>query len=594
MTDRTSVIDAFLERSGWSRRHLQPLAGDASFRRYGKLIANGRRAVLMDAPPLGETVRPFMSMVEHLIGLGLSAPAILCADEDAGLLLLEDFGDDTFSRLLAARGDEYALYALAIDVLAYVHRLPADDVVPPGLPRYDPSRLLDEALLFVDWYLPDFLATAVATATRQAFVDAWTAVLPPVLAAPVTLVLRDFHVDNLMYLPEREGLSACGLLDFQDAVAGPAAYDVMSLLEDARRDVPDPLAASMIERYAAAVDLSDRGHFQKIFAVLAAQRHCKVIGIFTRLHKRDRKPAYLAHIPRVWRLLERALKHPALAPVAGWFETHVPAALRSSCPKGSSMTAYAGVGPVPAQSMVLAAGLGVRMRPITEKVPKPLIVVAGRTMLDRALDELIAVGVDDVVINTHYLGAMIEAHVRGRREPHIRLSHEDVLLDTGGGIARAVRHFGERPFFVVNGDTLWRNGPRPALVALAEAWNETRMDALLLLQPVSTAIGYRGLGDFFRSSSGSLERRADYAAPFVFAGIQILHPRLFADAPEGAFSINVLFDRAIACNRLHGVVHDGGWCHVGTPADIPRADAFFALETPPQGGADDGAAAAST
>lgn len=235
---------------------------------------------------------------------------------------------------------------------------------------------------------------------------------------------------------------------------------------------------------------------------------------------------------------------------------------------------------VPPQAMVLAAGLGLRMRPITDTLPKPLIVIAGRTMLDRALDELVAVGVDDVVINTHYLAPMIEAHVRARSRPRIRLSHEDALLETGGGIARTVSHFGERPFFVVNGDTLWRNAPRPALLALAEAWDEARMDALLLLQSISTAIGYRGPGDFFRSPDGALQRCGGGPTSFVFAGLQILHPRLFSAAPDGPFSLNVLFDRAIDRRRLHGIIHDGGWCHVGTPTDIPLAEAFFACATP--------------
>lgn len=334
MTPRLELIDAFLGRSGWSRRDLRPLAGDASFRSYGRLVANGRRAVLMDAPPPKEDVRPFVRVAGHLAKLGLSAPAILAADEEAGILLLEDLGDDTFSRLLAAGSDERALYTLAIDVLAYLHRLPTDRVLPVGLPRYDAGRLLDEALLFVDWYLPDRLGTAagVPAAVRSSFIEAWTAVLPPVLSAPVTLVLRDYHVDNLMHLSARQGLAACGLLDFQDAVAGPAAYDVMSLLEDARRDVPDELAASLLDRYAAAVPVSEPRAFDEIFAILAAQRHCKVIGIFTRLHRRDGKPGYLPHIPRVWRLLERALRHPSLGPVADWFETHAPARLRTPGP----------------------------------------------------------------------------------------------------------------------------------------------------------------------------------------------------------------------------------------------------------------------
>jgi aminoglycoside/choline kinase family phosphotransferase len=335
LSERTQIIDAFLQRSGWSPRHLQPLAGDASFRRYSRLVANGRRAVLMDAAPPAESVAPFMRIARHLIGLGLSAPAILSADEDAGVLLLEDFGDQTFSNLLATGSNEYALYALAIDVLAYLHRLPADVALPPHLPRYDAQRLLDEAFLFVDWYMPHHLGAAVPSGTRAAFVDAWMAVLPPVLAAPVTLVLRDFHVDNLMYLPGREGLSACGLLDFQDAVAGPAAYDLLSLLEDARRDVSDELAASMTERYWNAADVADRAHFREVFTILAAQRHCKVIGIFTRLYRRDGKRAYLAHIPRVWRMLERTLESRGLAPLADWFKAHVPLVLRIASAAGS-------------------------------------------------------------------------------------------------------------------------------------------------------------------------------------------------------------------------------------------------------------------
>jgi aminoglycoside/choline kinase family phosphotransferase len=335
LSERTQIINAFLQRSGWSRQDLQPLAGDASFRRYSRLVANGRRAVLMDAAPPAESVVPFMQIAEHLIRLGLSAPAILSADEGAGILLLEDFGDQTFSRLLATGSNEYALYASAVDLLAYLHRLPADVALPPHLPRYDAQRLLEEALLFIDWYMPDHLGAAVPAKTRAAFVDAWMAVLPPALAAPVTLVLRDFHVDNLIYLPGRQGLSACGLLDFQDAVAGPAAYDLLSLLEDARRDVSDELAASMIERYWKAVDGADRAKFREVFTILAAQRHCKVIGIFTRLSARDGKRAYLAHIPRVWRLLERALEYRGLAAVADWFEVHVPPAWRTGFAAGS-------------------------------------------------------------------------------------------------------------------------------------------------------------------------------------------------------------------------------------------------------------------
>lgn len=230
----------------------------------------------------------------------------------------------------------------------------------------------------------------------------------------------------------------------------------------------------------------------------------------------------------------------------------------------------------PRQAMVLAAGLGVRMRPITLSLPKPLIEIGGRSMLDRALDELVAVGASNVVVNVHHLAPLIEAHLRDRAQPAIRISHEATLLETGGGVTQALPLLGPVPFFVVNGDVLWRNGPVPSLRQLADAWDPARMDALLLLHPTATARGYDGPGDFFLLDDQRPERRGTRpTAPVLFAGLQILHPRLFIDAPNGAFSLNLLYDRAIAAGRLFGVMHAGAWCHVGTPADIPPAEAFL-------------------
>jgi hypothetical protein len=300
------------------------LAGDASFRHYYRLRDNGAQAVLMDAPPAREDVRPFVRIARHLHGLGLSAPSILAADEAQGLLLLEDFGDDTFSRLLQRKDAEDQLYALAVDVLIRLHTLDPAAALPQALPAYDERRLLDEALLLTDWWLPAACGRATDEAVRESYITCWRRALEPVLAQPRTLVLRDFHVDNLMRLDGRSGLAACGLLDFQDAVAGPAAYDLMSLLEDARRDIAPELKARMLARYHAGVAAARTDAFETAFATLAAQRHAKVIGIFTRLWRRDGKPLYLAHIPRVWRLLEAALTQPALAELNDWFSHHVP------------------------------------------------------------------------------------------------------------------------------------------------------------------------------------------------------------------------------------------------------------------------------
>ena len=233
-----------------------------------------------------------------------------------------------------------------------------------------------------------------------------------------------------------------------------------------------------------------------------------------------------------------------------------------------------------AAGMVLAAGLGTRMRPLTLSIPKPLIPILGRTMLDRALDALIAAGVTRLVVNSHHLPDKIEAHLRARPFPpgvSPTMSREATILDTGGGIARALPYLGEGAFFVANGDVCWKDGPVPALRRLAAAWNPDAMDALLLLHSVADAIGYDGAGDFDRDTDGRLQWRGDRAtAPYVFAGVQILHPRLFRDAPDGAFPLIRLFRAAEARGRLFGIVHDGLWCHVGTPPDISAAEAFLA------------------
>ncbi len=326
--DRDARIVEFLSDSGWFGANRVPLAGDASFRRYDRVFRAGESAVLMDAPPPQEDVRPFSRLARHLLGLGLSAPRILSEDAGSGFLLIEDLGDATYTRALNRGDDPFVLYALAVDVLAHLHGLPASVAVPRGLPRYDERLLLDEACLLTDWYLPAMRGRRTHDAMRESYRDAWRATFPAVFAQPETLVLRDYHVDNLLVLADRNGIARCGILDFQDAVVGAAAYDLMSLLEDARRDVDGSLQSAMKARYFNARQDMSRSAFDMAYAILAAQRHAKVIGIFTRLCIRDRKPTYLQHLPRLWRLLENALRHPVLAPVAEWFEYHVTEELR--------------------------------------------------------------------------------------------------------------------------------------------------------------------------------------------------------------------------------------------------------------------------
>lgn len=232
----------------------------------------------------------------------------------------------------------------------------------------------------------------------------------------------------------------------------------------------------------------------------------------------------------------------------------------------------------PQRGMVLAAGIGKRMRPLSATVPKPLIEVAGRALIDHALDRLATAGVDRAVVNVHYLADLVQAHVRWRKRPEVVVSDErKALLDTGGGIAKALPLLGEDAFYLLNSDSFWIEGARPNLDWLASAWNDETMDGLLLLAPTVRAVGYSGRGDFRLDTSGRLTRRTEReVVPFAYSGAAILHPRLFADAPAGAFSLNLLFDRAIEAGRLHGVRMDGLWLHVGTPDAIGWAEMTIA------------------
>ena len=232
---------------------------------------------------------------------------------------------------------------------------------------------------------------------------------------------------------------------------------------------------------------------------------------------------------------------------------------------------------VPRCAMVLAAGLGLRLRPLTETRPKPLIEVTGRALLDHTLDRLAAAGVRHVVANLHYKGEMIRRHLAARREPEVSFSDEsEALLETGGGVARALEKLGAEPFLVVNGDVLWQDGVQNTLSLLARRWDEGAMDALLLVQPTVGAIGYEGRGDYFMDPLGGLRRRREgEVTPFLFAGIQILHPRLFDGGPQGSFSLNLLYDRAEQAGRLYGHRHEGLWAHIGAPHSVAEAEAAF-------------------
>lgn len=323
MSELPAGIDSFLTSAGWGDASIDPIPGDASFRRYFRIADGSRKAMLMYAPPPEEDPQPFLHVAGWLSANKQRAPEIYAEDAAQGWVLIEDFGNDRMRDWLDDNpGGEPKSYEAAIDALVDLHGKHAGPFEP-----YDMAVYQREVALLTEWYCP----AVGLNVDETGYVAAWDEALAPILSRqePGVTVLRDYHAENIMLLqPSDDGSGAQGLIDFQDALVGHPAYDLVSLLQDARRDVPVELERRMLDHYLAATDADS--DFEADYARLGAQRNAKIVGIFTRLHKRDGKPHYLDLIPRVWEAMERDLAHPALSPVAAWFDANIPQELRDA------------------------------------------------------------------------------------------------------------------------------------------------------------------------------------------------------------------------------------------------------------------------
>src|SRR6476619_3895583 len=352
--ERLRALSNFIDTTPYAEAAAEHLQGDASTRAYARLALPDRSAILMNAPRqpdgppirdgkpysalvhLAEDVTPFVAVGYELRRRGLAAPAMYAFDLDQGFLLIEDLGDRVFGAELDHGTEMAELYAPAVEVLLAIGAEPTPPLLaveghaPYRLPPYDADELLTEALLLTDWFCTALHGRPTPDEVRKDYVALWRPLLEQASVADNTLILRDYHSPNLMWVPERQGLQQVGILDFQDALLGPAAYDLVSLLQDARLDVPEPLEAKLFARYCAARSASDpqfsSDQFGVLYATLGAQRNSKILGIFARLAKRDGKRGYLAHIPRVTRYLERDLAHPALAELCRFYARELPSA----------------------------------------------------------------------------------------------------------------------------------------------------------------------------------------------------------------------------------------------------------------------------
>ena len=352
---RQSAIAAFIKKSGWDSAKQSSIAGDASSRSYKRLETSRSTAILMNAPPAAETsfcppnadekarialgynaearlagpnLHAFVKIAETLSTAGLSAPAIYAYDAELGAALIEDLGDCLFVNAVSAGIDETLLYENAVDVLSALHSIAPTppNAVEYKMMTYDTTAMLAEVALIPDWYWPHLKKEPAPYDLKIEYKTLWRNALD-CLAPPSAIVLRDYHAENLLWLPERDGVQKVGLIDFQDGLIGSPAYDLVSVLEDARRDVPVDLAAKMVDRYcanASATKKFDENQFRTEFAILGAQRNAKILGIFARLINRDKKPRYADFLPRVENHFRNNLKHPALANIKKFFDKHFP------------------------------------------------------------------------------------------------------------------------------------------------------------------------------------------------------------------------------------------------------------------------------
>ncbi len=556
---REQLKTEFLKSTHWAKASIVPVAPDASFRKYDRLLLDGKTAFFMDSPLDFGGVEKFIKMAEYLCSLNLSAPIIFEKDTENGFLISEDLGDDLYSHILKeSPSKELELYKKAASILAGLHKKGVPDFTPP----YSDDFLLSEVELFTDWYMPALTGQYLPDRSRADFLKIWQKLIADLKAAQSVLVLRDYHADNLIDLKDRSGDKQVGLLDFQDALKGHAAYDLVSLLKDVRRDVTPETERNILENFILQTG-EKHSSFTKDYMTLGLQRNLKILGIFARQAVRDGNGSYLKYIPKLWRLISPSLDENIFSNLKKWLDGHVPIEERQQnlIPKKCGIE----------QAFILAAGLGTRMRPLTDELPKPLIKVAGSTMLSQLFHHVEEGGVKNVIMNMHHKAEkMIEfADYYPRKHPSITLCDErSELLDSGGGIKRAVWMMKNEPFFVLNGDFIIENTSHSLAVLknLSSVWRPDKMDILMLVMPVEKSFGYEEAGDFYLAQDKKLTPRAqNKAAPYIYTGIMIIKPQLFDGMENGAFSLRLLFDKAYGKGMLYGHEFGGNWYHIGRP-----------------------------
>ena len=550
----------FLHKNNADYLQIVPLRVDASSRKYFRVfLKNGQTRVLADDELKKNKLPEFAKLADFFAAHGLYVPKVYAFDFEKGFLLLEDLGDDTFTKLLQKGEDETFLYELATDALIKIAGI---EECPEDVKDLTKERLISDICFFADWYMPMARTTPLTPKEREEFIEYVTPLADLAFKVPNRLVLWDYHVDNIMLPPKQ---NECAVIDFQDAMKGPLTYDVMSLLEDARREVSLEVQRKMKEKFFSRLKGVKREDFDDSYAFLSLFRHMRVLGRFTILAYVNGKAQYLRFVGHLWDMLEKTLTYPKFRDFKRWLDKVLPPEKRV-IPQRKPID----------EAMVLAAGRGIRMRELTDNMPKPLIKVGKKSLIDYNFDRLRQVGIKNVAVNLCYQGDLLKKHLKEfEADFNIKYFVEKEALETGGGIKNALSFFKNEAFFVCNSDVFFEEEPvKAALWRMMDAWDEDKFDVLLLLQDMKHIVGDKGIGDY-KIENGVPKRntlKEPHGFDYMFAGIYIIKKSLFDGVKENKFSSVKLFDVAQNRGRLGFVINKSTFYHVGTPEALKAAE----------------------
>lgn len=557
--DRTAKLKSFVAAFASTKDfELKPLTTDASSRKYYRAFFSDRDTIIvMDDEGCRCKPREFVELSNFLRPRGIYVPQVLAHNFNDGILLLEDLSDTT-ARTLLDNGSELPVYLKAGAAIA---KIAAIDERPGCVTDFSKTKLLDDIRLFTDWYIPMASGRPLSAAAHREFMTLAADLSEMAFKVPNRLMLWDYHIDNIMF-PSADG--DCAIIDFQDALWGPLTYDLVSLLAADRRTASPQTIKAVKDDFFKRTNNISRDDFEDSFAFLSMFRHMRVLGRFTTLTMVNRKEKYFDYIPQTWDMLEQVLQYPKLAPFRQWLDTWLPKPLRR-LPSRKPLN----------RAIILAAGRGRRMLNLTDELPKPLVKVGGKALIDYNFNRLNAAGIKNIVVNLCYKGGMIRRHLSEQYpDADISFSEETEALETGGGVKNALPLLPDSAFFVCNSDIFFIDrGYKPVLWRMMDEWDEDKYDILLLLQNTDDICGDKS-GDYRIGAAGRPERNLlkEPGYPYMFGGISIVSRKIFDGVSEAKFSLRDLFDIAQQKERLGFVINDAEFFHVGTPGAFEAAE----------------------